>query len=103
MPDPCPLCRAERISRWYFESDLCWIADCQICSTPMVVWRSHGMPDEPTRQAMLAELSRVATLEYPEGWWFDPVMRQIPDHFHCHARPRDGFFGPRKDSLSDEK
>ena len=56
------------------------------------------MPDEATRQAMLAELAAVAGVEYPEGWWFDPVMRQIPDHFHCHARPKDGFFGPRKSS-----
>jgi len=98
VPESCPLCRAERISRWYYESELCWIADCQICSTPMVVWRSHGMPDEPTRQAMRDELARVAAKEYPEGWWFDPVMRQIPDHFHCHARPKNGFFGPRKSS-----
>jgi hypothetical protein len=20
-------------------------------------------------------------------------MRNIPDHFHAHARPKDGFFG----------
>jgi hypothetical protein len=96
----CPLCRAERITRWYFESELCWIADCQICSTPMVVWRQHGMPDEKTRAAMLEQLNAVAAQEYPEGFWLDPVMRQIPDHFHCHARPKDGFFGPRKEMPS---
>jgi len=54
------------------------------------------MPDEATRSAMLAELGTVAAGEYPEGFWLDPEMRQIPDHFHCHARPKDGFFGPRK-------
>ena len=52
---------------------------------------------EADRAAMLAELGAVAAREYPEGFWFDPVMRQIPDHFHCHARPKDGFFGPRKE------
>jgi len=96
-PDPsCPLCRAERITQWYFESDLCWIADCEICSTPMVVWRAHGMPAEAEKDAMLVELRTVAAREYPQGFWLDPEMRRIPNHFHCHARPKDGFFGPRK-------
>ena len=54
------------------------------------------MPDDATRQAMLDLLSSVAGAEYPDGFWLDGMMRQIPDHFHCHARPKDGFFGPRK-------
>lgn len=90
----CPLCEARRITHWYHADSLCWIADCQICSTPMVVWRRHGMPDDTERDEMLTRLRRTAALEYPEGFWLDPNMRQIPDHFHCHARPRDGFFGP---------
>ncbi len=45
---------------------------------------------------MLEQLSQTAGLEYPEGFWLDPEMRQIPDHFHCHARPRGGFFGKPK-------
>jgi hypothetical protein len=56
------------------------------------------MPDEEDRTAMLEELRAVAAQEYPDGFWLDPEMRQIPDHFHCHARPKDGFFGPRKDT-----
>lgn len=94
----CPLCRAEKITAWYHEDDLCWIADCQICSTPMVVWRNHGLPTESERTAMLDRLGQVAGREYPAGFWLDPVMRQIPDHFHCHARPKDGFFGHKKSS-----
>jgi len=62
----------------------------------MVVWRNHGMPDEETRERMLDQLKEVAGAEYPDGFWLDPIMRQIPDHFHCHARPKDGFFGPTK-------
>ena len=62
----------------------------------MVVWRSHGMPANAERAAMVARLGEIARAEYPSGFWFDPVMRQIPDHFHCHARPKDGFFGPKK-------
>ena len=40
--DGCQLCRAERITPWYHEDEVCWIAECEICAVPMVVWRSHG-------------------------------------------------------------
>ena len=33
---------AARITPWYHEDDICWIAECEICEVPMVVWRHHG-------------------------------------------------------------
>ena len=27
--------------------------------------------------------------------YVDDNMRNIPDHYHAHARPTGGFFGPR--------
>jgi hypothetical protein len=91
--DACLLCAAERITRWYHEDDVCWIADCTICATPMVVWRRHGVdvPDE-ARQHMLSRLSEVADRIF-DGHYYDDHMRKIPDHFHVHARPEGGFFG----------
>jgi hypothetical protein len=91
--DACLLCAAERITRWYHEDDVCWIADCTICATPMVVWRSHGVdvPDRD-RQHMLGHLAEVAGRIF-DGHYFDDNMRKIPDHFHVHARPEGGFFG----------
>ncbi len=90
----CPLCEAARITPWHHEDDVCWIADCEICATPMVVWRGHGT-DPPTheRQHMLGELARVAD-GVLGSHWVDGNMRNIPDHFHAHARPEGGFFGP---------
>jgi hypothetical protein len=86
----CPLCEAARITPWHFEDATCWIADCEICDVPMVVWREHG--DEPPDAAlthMVGELGRVADERLGEGTWvLDRVMRQIPDHFHAHARRR---------------
>ncbi|MDQ6692232.1 MAG: hypothetical protein M3Z13_05635 [Candidatus Dormibacteraeota bacterium] len=93
MTPSCPLCRAEHLTHWYHEDHLCWIADCAVCATPMVVWLQHGMPDAAEKAAMLERLSEVAGVEYPDGFWLDPEMRQIPDHFHCHARATGGFFG----------
>lgn len=94
----CLLCEAEQLTPWHHEDDVCWIADCFQCATPMVVWRSHGTePSEADREHMLARLAEVADGAFGEshgGFWYDGDMRTIPDHFHCHARPKGAFFGP---------
>jgi hypothetical protein len=59
----------------------------------MVVWRSHGLPDEDLEASLLEQLERVAGARYgAEGYWIDPERRRIPDHWHAHARPAGGFF-----------
>jgi hypothetical protein len=89
----CMLCRAERITPWYHEDDVCWIAQCEICAVPMVVWRSHGVTPPPAElEHMLARLGDVARTEVG-AYWLDDHMRNIPDHWHAHARPEGGFFG----------
>jgi len=84
----CDLCEAARITPWHHEDDICWVADCEVCDVPMVVWKTHG-PEPPaaTREHMVTQLERVATDRFGEGGFtVDTVMRQIPDHFHAHAR-----------------
>ena len=84
----CELCEAARLTTWYHEDDVCWVADCEICAVPMVVWRNHGVdPPSEVRAHMVAALGRAAdTVLGPGTWSLDDVMRQIPDHFHAHAR-----------------
>jgi hypothetical protein len=84
----CELCEAARLTTWYHEDDVCWVADCEICAVPMVVWRAHGTdPPESDREHMMAQLGRVADeVLGTQTWSVDAVMRQIPDHFHAHAR-----------------
>src|ERR1700679_2384174 len=99
----CDLCEAARISPWHAEDDICWVADCEVCDVPMVVWRQHGTdPGEDDRRHMIDLLETVAdrrhTIDLLETvadrrlgageWFLDDVMRQIPDHFHAHARGR---------------
>jgi len=91
--DACVLCAAERITPWYHEDDVCWVADCEICATPMVVWRWHGTEPSPgDLDHMLSRLADAATQVF-DGHYLDGNMRNIPDHFHMHARPAGGFFG----------
>ena len=92
-PD-CPLCTAQRLTAWHFEDDRCWVADCLVCATPMIVWRPHGLPDGDIEQLLLARLAELAANRYPEGFWIDGERRRIPDHWHAHARPAGGFFDP---------
>jgi hypothetical protein len=90
----CLLCRAERISRWYFEDQDCWVADCIVCSTPMIVWRTHGLPEAPEERRLLDRLAESAATRFgQDGFWIDGERRRIPDHWHAHARPKGGFFG----------
>jgi hypothetical protein len=84
----CDLCEAAPLTPWHHEDEVCWIADCEICQVPMVVWKEHG-PEPPADAIshMLARLTEVADARFgPGGWDLDGVMRQIPDHFHAHAR-----------------
>ena len=92
-PD-CPLCRAERLTPWYLDDDLCWIAECTVCTVPMVVLRAHERAPDPATKAELHDrLAAVVGEHFTFEHHVDDDMRQIPDHYHAHARPVGGFFG----------
>ncbi len=86
----CQLCQADAITTRYFDDELCWVAECESCSVPMVVWKQHGaFPDPAAVEQMVQRLDEIARLVFGERpFRIDRVMRQIPDHFHAHARPR---------------
>ena len=91
----CPLCVAERVTAWHFEDDQCWVADCMVCATPMIVWKPHGLPNADLEGRLLDRLAETAAGRYGiDGFWIDGQRRRIPDHWHAHARPAGGFFDP---------
>ena len=90
------LCDADPLTARHHEDDDCWVADCVVCMTPMVVWRVHGLPGPKKEAALLAHLERIAAERYGDpGYYVDPERRRIPDHWHAHARPAGGFFDPK--------
>lgn len=90
----CELCEAARMSEWFHEDDECWIAECESCAVPMVVWRTHDPhPDPDTRERLVAKLLDVVAEHFDFEPRIDDNMRTIPDHFHAHARPKGGFYG----------
>jgi hypothetical protein len=95
MPNDCELCEAARITPWYHEDDFCWVAECEVCSVPMVVWREHNpSPSDDVRVALHSQLAAVMTAEFPDvEYVLDDNLRSIPNHYHAHARPRRRVLG----------
>ncbi|MDY7102549.1 MAG: hypothetical protein S0880_15320 [Actinomycetota bacterium] len=91
----CELCEAARFTHWYHEDDVCWVADCEACDTPMVVWKRHGTePADAEVEHMLARLREAGAARFDDGGKVDRTMRQVPEHFHAHVRD-DGWFHRR--------
>src|SRR5690606_42101734 len=77
-PDPaCELCEAARFTHWYHEDERCWVADCEVCAVPMVVWQHHGPEPAPEDvEAMLPVLPAVAPERVgPDGFDLDRTAR----------------------------
>jgi len=90
----CELCAADRMTEWFYEDDLCWVAECESCGTPMVVWRSHDpSPPDDVKTMLWQRLAEATAEHFTYAHRVDDNMRTIPGHYHAHARPVDGFYG----------
>lgn len=92
MAPYCDLCEAAPLTEWFYSDDDCWVAECESCSVPMVVWRRHDPhPDEATKAQLWARLDAVMTERFSHSYWIDDNLRTIPDHYHAHARRRPSW------------
>jgi len=91
----CELCERARITPWFHEDDLCWVAECEACWVPMVVWNVHDPnPPEGVRVVMHELLVRALREHYDiDEYVIDDDMRSVPSHYHAHARPRGRWNG----------
>ena len=94
--DPsCELCEEARFTEWFHEDDLCWVAECEACSVPMVVWRNHSAePSTEIRQNLHRILAEVMDRCFEGAWRVDEHLRTIPTHYHAHARSAGPWGGP---------
>ena len=87
----CELCELVPSTTWYAEVREPFpftVLDCDSCDVPMAVLGTHkASVSEAEGRVIRRELAKVANRMYPQGWVFDDNMRQIPDHYHIHARP----------------
>lgn len=93
--DPeCELCEAAPLTERFYDDDECWIAECESCWVPMIVWRAHDHDPPHEVKAMLHERLRTVVAEHFVGEvWIDDNLRSIPTHYHAHARSRHGPLG----------
>jgi len=85
----CELCEATPFTEWFHSDELCWIAECDSCFVPMVVWRTHHpTPSTEIRQELHDRLTAVMESRDAGPFWIDDTLRSIPDHYHAHARRR---------------
>lgn len=83
------MCQASRFTEWFYEDDECWIAECESCLVPMVVWKIHeARPDDAVVERLHRRLIEVVGAVFSDELYVDDNMRAIPDHYHAHARGR---------------
>jgi hypothetical protein len=86
----CELCELVRSTRWYaqFYHPLAFtVLDCDSCDTPMAVLGEHrATATEEERRFMVRALEMIGETIGLGDILFDDRMRQIPDHYHLHAR-----------------
>jgi hypothetical protein len=96
----CELCELVRTTVWYAEYEDPFrfvVLDCDSCEVPMAVLGEHRPAVDAGERAVLQRaLAAIADPKYPQGWTFDDRMRQIPGHYHAHARPFPSWWKARR-------
>lgn len=86
----CELCELARTTRWYaqfYEPFPFTVLDCDSCDVPMAVLGEHRSAVTPgEREVMQRALEMLAAVLDLGELYFDDRMRQIPEHYHLHAR-----------------
>ena len=82
------------MTEWFYEDEDCWVAECESCNVPMVVWRNHDPnPPDDVKVLLHARLAAVVAASFADEHYVDDNLRSIPGHYHAHARARRGMFG----------
>jgi hypothetical protein len=104
--DACELCEAAPLTERFLDDELCWIAECESCAVPMVVWRRHDpSPPADVVAELHARLASAVVSHFDGEFWIDDRLRSIPMHYHAHARPKGAFTGPglRRRSIDESR
>ena len=87
----CELCKAEPITKWFYEDETVWVALCRTCNVPMIVLRRHGEATE-RELGYMEGVAHVLFLQGKTGW-IRKEQRKILDHAHWHLEGYWEFVG----------
>ena len=90
----CELCNLAKLTRWFYSDAMCLVVECESCAVPMVVLVQHrSEPSEIERKILLHHLELAAQEFFAnQSYFIDEQRRQIPQHYHAHARPRPQIY-----------
>jgi len=77
----CELCRAEHLTEWKHEDNICWVARCKTHPNQwLIVLKRHTA--YPTQEE-LSHLKKIALKLFPEIHFREGAS--IRDHYHLHS------------------
>ena len=79
----CPLCERKKLTHWYYEDLICWVADCLTCGPghPIIVTKFHHSLTEDEKKHML----KIAEGLFPNYRGIRVEQRSITEHYHFHV------------------
>ena len=81
----CDLCKAEKLTKQYYEDNLLWIADCKTCKVPIIVLKKHQAKFTAEEKFYITDIVMEKFGEKAPNH-LDWKMKTIKDHAHCHLR-----------------
>jgi len=80
MNSECPLCKAEKITKWLCEDEVCWVAYCKSHPDKVIIVLKRHTPQPTPEEA--EHIQQVAEKFFPNKKWRYP--KSLPQHFHLH-------------------
>ena len=90
MNSNCELCKAEKLTKRYYEDNLIYVCDCKVCLCPMIVIKRHDtQPNDGENKSISKAVELIQDISFDEGKplrKIDTNMQKIKDHWHMHLR-----------------
>lgn len=85
----CKLCNIKHHTKWYYADDKWVVCDCEVCHTPMIIYREHKKFEEIETKELRYIIIKV--MELFDGVRFKIDQKENQDHFHWHIIVEDSF------------
>jgi len=87
MTKYCSLCKVEDKNNLHYEDDICYICDCEICGSTIVVLKAHRKPIKNELEYMLNKAREQFDMNVNT---FNFSVHENKNHFHFHLKEFKG-------------
>ena len=82
----CELCKAEKLTEWLQEDEVCYVCMCKDCNVWMIVLRRHTMQPHDHE---LTYMEMIVRSFFGDSIIIRKKPRKIKDHLHWHILEDD--------------